>query len=214
MTSSTRPPELRVAVFARAPVAGEVKTRLVPLLGADGAARLHAALVRRALATACEARVGAVELWCAPDERHPFFEVCARQYGATLHRQQGADLGERMQHAFELSLAARRALLLIGSDCPALAPADLLAAAAALASHDAVIAPAEDGGYVLVGLARAMPAIFRDIAWGGPGVMAETRARLDAANARWTAMRTLWDVDRPEDVARLQGAGLAAELVS
>ena len=205
---------MRIAVFAKAPIPGEVKTRLVPLLGADGAAQLHAGLTRRALATAVEARVGAVELWCAPDERHPFFARCAAQFGATLHRQEGADLGERMLCAFERSAAASHALLLIGSDCPALTPADLQSAALALETYAAVIAPAEDGGYVLVGLARPEPSIFRGVTWGAPAVMAQTRTRLESAGVRWATLPTLWDVDRPEDYARLQSAGLAGEVLS
>jgi uncharacterized protein len=200
---------LAIAVFARAPVAGSVKTRLVPLLGAEGAARLQEALVERALATACASRLGPVELWCAPDETHPFFARCAARFGVTLRRQQGADLGARMGDAFERSLAQHRALVLIGADCPALEPRDLQAAARALDRHDAVFVPAEDGGYVLVGLARTHAPLFEGVAWGGPAVMDETRARLAASGLAWTALPALWDVDRPEDYARLQGAGLA-----
>lgn len=214
MTSSARPPEpTRIAVFAKAPIPGEVKTRLVPLLGGDGAAELHARLVVRALATAVEARVGEVELWCAPDERDPFFTRCADRFSVRLCRQQGGDLGERMGFAFRRSLASGRALLAIGSDCPALEPRDLRAAAEALATHDAVVAPAEDGGYVLVGLARSVPGIFEGIAWGSSSVMDDTRQRLESAGARWKLMHTLWDVDRPEDYVRLQGAGLAVREV-
>jgi rSAM/selenodomain-associated transferase 1 len=211
MTSNARRSEaLRVAVFAKAPIAGEVKTRLVPLLSAEGAARLHAALVRRALATALRARLGPVELWCAPDERHPFFSQCRVDFGVTLHRQRGADLGERMANAFANSHAAREALLLIGSDCPALSPARLRAAARALEGRDAVLTPAEDGGYVLVALARPA-AIFKEIEWGGPAVMAQTRERLERARLRWKEMPKLWDVDRPEDYVRLQGTQLGSE---
>src|SRR5262245_37186698 len=91
MTSSGPRAETRVAVFARAPVPGEAKTRLVPLLGAQGAARLHEALVRRSLETSVAANVGAVELWCAPDASHPFFARCAGDYGAMLRTQEGSD---------------------------------------------------------------------------------------------------------------------------
>ena len=202
MTSSARP-ETRVAVFAKAPVAGEVKTRLAPLLGATGAAQLHEELVARALATAIESRLGPVDLWCAPDASHPFFAHCARRFGARLRSQEGADLGARMRHAFEHGLAESRAMLLIGSDCPALTAADLGVAARALESHEVVLVPAEDGGYVLVGLTRPRSDIFEAMPWGGPSVMQETRARLQASGARWTALPALWDVDRPEDYARL-----------
>lgn len=210
MTSSALQPDpTRVAVFAKAPVPGEVKTRLVPLLGGDGAAELHARLVMRALATAVEARVGAVELWCAPDEGDPFFARCAERFGVRLRRQEGADLGERMHGACRRALGAGQPVIVIGSDCPALTAGDLRAAAEALATHDAVLAPAEDGGYVLVGLSRLVPDVFARIPWGEDGVMSQTRRRLREAGARWKEMRTLWDVDRPEDYARLQGASLA-----
>jgi uncharacterized protein len=215
MTSSAPPPErVRVAVFAKAPVPGTVKTRLARLLGPDGAAGLHAGLVRHALATAAQARLGAVELWCTPDVGHPFFERCAREFDAKLEPQQGADLGERMRRALESALAAGSPMLLIGSDCPSLTVSHLAAAAAALSSHQAVVTPAEDGGYVLVGLSAAVPSMFDGVSWGTAAVMAQTRARLASAGVRWKEMAALWDVDRPEDYARLQREGLLREVLS
>jgi uncharacterized protein len=215
MKSSAHPRDaVRIAVFAKAPVPGAVKTRLAPLLGAEGAAGLHAGLVRHALATAVQVRLGAVELWCAPDETHPFFARCAGEFGVGLRRQEGIDLGERMRHAFEVSLAAKETLVLIGSDCPALRGAHLAEAAQALRSHDAVIAPAEDGGYVLVGLAKAAPQLFDGVAWGTAAVMAQTRARIAANRIRAAELATLWDVDRPEDYARLKAEGLFDEVMS
>jgi uncharacterized protein len=215
MTSSAlRPDTMRVAVFAKAPVPGAVKTRLAALLGPDGAAGLHSGLVRHALSAATHARIGPVELWCAPDETHPFFERCAREFGVTLERQQGEDLGQRMRHAFDASHARGQALIVIGADCPALDAAALQSAAAALGTHDAVIAPAEDGGYVLVGLARPVPALFETMPWGESAVMAQTRARLAECGVSWRELETLWDVDRPEDFARLQQSGLLREVLS
>jgi rSAM/selenodomain-associated transferase 1 len=201
------PREVRLAVFARAPVAGEAKTRLVPLLGPEGAAALHEALLRRALATALAARAGPVELWCAPDARHPFFGRCAVEYGVRLREQRGADLGERMGAAFAAALGENASLVVIGSDCPALTPAVLREAALALGTHDAVIAPAEDGGYVLVGLSGPDPGLFAGIAWGSATVMADTRERLARAGSNWKELGTLWDIDRPEDYARLEREG-------
>jgi rSAM/selenodomain-associated transferase 1 len=198
----------RIAVFAKAPVAYAVKTRLVPLLGAEGAARLHAELVRRALDTAARAGVGDVELWCTPGTGHPFFAECARDHAVALRAQRGEDLGERMAHAFGRALGDNAALVLVGSDCPALTPGTLREAAEALATHEAVIAPAQDGGYVLVGLSRPDPGIFTGVAWGGGQVMAETRRRLEEAGTRWKELQTLWDVDRPEDYERLVREGL------
>lgn len=210
-TSARRVDAARVAVFAKAPVPGEVKTRLIPLLGAADAAELHATLVRRTLATARNAGVGPVSLWCMPDAAHPFFTACAEQYGATLHAQRGGHLGERMALALAQLLADGPALL-VGSDCPALAAGDLRAAASSLTTHDAVFQPAEDGGYVLVGLSRPLPGIFDGIRWGEPGVMRETRERLRATGARWREMPVRWDVDRPEDYRRLLASGLLGEV--
>lgn len=195
-------------------MAGQVKTRLAALLGEQGAAQLHADLVRHALSTAMLAGVGRVELWCAPDQTHGFFGECASDVGVRLHRQRGEDLGARMAHAFEAAFAAGRQLILIGGDCPALAPADIERAAIALASHDAVVTPAEDGGYVLIGLARPVPGLFDGIAWSTASVMAATRERLHAAGARWHELSALWDVDRPEDYARLKREGLLQEVTS
>jgi rSAM/selenodomain-associated transferase 1 len=193
-----------VLVFAKAPVAGEAKTRLIPALGAAGAAALHERLVDRALATAVAAAVGPVELCCTPDDPHPALAALARMHGASLAAQGAGDLGARMNAAFRRALAGAPAAIVIGCDCPALTPEHLRAAAAALAGGvDAVLAPAEDGGYVLIGLARGAPSLFERIAWGGPTVMAETRARLAALGLRWQELATLWDVDRPADLDRL-----------
>ncbi len=121
-----------------------------------------------------------------------------------LTTQATGDLGARMLSAFDRVVPNRGATLLIGSDCPALTPEHLREAAAALAAgRDAVFGPAEDGGYVLVGLLRASPRVFEGIEWGGPDVMCETRARLAALGWRWHELAELWDVDRPADLARL-----------
>ncbi|HXZ49272.1 MAG TPA: TIGR04282 family arsenosugar biosynthesis glycosyltransferase [Usitatibacter sp.] len=201
-------------MFAKAPVAGGVKTRLAAVLGPSAAASLHAGLVRHALATAVQARVGPVSLWCSPDASHPFFERCRDEFGVALEAQRGADLGERMLRAFEPAWAAGGRLLLIGSDCPALTGEHLARAAGALEAQDVVLVPAEDGGYVLVGVARALPRLFEGIAWGGAAVMAQTRERLAQLRARWEELPALWDVDRPEDYARLRREGLLAEVLS
>jgi rSAM/selenodomain-associated transferase 1 len=211
MSVPGRPPErTRVAVFAKAPVAGAVKTRLAAELGGEAAAKLHARLVRHALATAIAAGVGPVELWCAPDTAHPFFAACAADLGVALHAQQGDDLGARMHHAFAHAAATGDALVVIGADCPALSAQHLRDAATALGACDAVFAPAEDGGYVLAGLARPVAPLFEDIAWGGSTVMAQTRLKLVACRLAWKELATLWDVDRPEDLARLERAGWLA----
>lgn len=215
MGSSGPPADgVRIAVFAKAPVPGHVKTRLTALLGADGAAGLHAGLVRHALATASMSNLGPLELWCAPDETHDFFARCAREFHAQLHRQEGTDLGARMRRAFEAAWSRHEKLILVGCDCPALTAQHLAAAGAALEANDAVFAPAEDGGYVLVALSHDIPGLFEGIEWGSASVMAATRERLRAAGARWHELPVLWDVDRPADYARLQQEGLLEEVLS
>jgi len=207
--SSALPPErVTVAVFARAPVPGRVKTRLAAAIGDAGAAALHERLLEHSLFTARAAHLGEVELWCAPDASHPFFVRCAGRFGVNLHIQPEGDLGARMAHVF--AQHEGHGVVLIGSDCPALEPQDLRDAAAALRTHDAVFAPAEDGGYVLVALAHPAPALFRDIAWGSAEVMAATREQARRAGLTLAELRTLWDVDRPEDQARLEREALLA----
>lgn len=204
-----RPPDAaRIAVFAKAPVPGAVKTRLAATLGEEGAARLHVELVRHALATALAADAGPVELWCAPDESHPFFERCAREFCVQLKRQRGADLGERMLHAAEDAQAEGWPIVIVGTDCPALTGAHLRLAGHALRAQDVVVVPAEDGGYVLVALSNPVAGLFEGVTWGGSEVMEQTRARLSAAGARWLELPALWDVDRPADYERLEREGL------
>ena len=194
----------RIIVLARAPEPGEVKTRLIPALGADGAAALHRRLVRHSLRAAQEAALGPVELWCAPDARHIFFQECARAFGVSLHSQGVGDLGERMRRAVEAALTRAGRVILVGSDIPALSSQYLRDAERALGSnHDVVIGPAEDGGYVLIGLARADGELFRGIPWGGSEVLKETRLRIAALGWRGLELPALWDADRPEDLERL-----------
>jgi rSAM/selenodomain-associated transferase 1 len=204
MTSSAAKNGCRVIVFARAPQPGKAKTRLIPALGRAGAAALHRRLVRHTLRAAADARIGPVELWCTPDARDPFFRESERRLGVSLHPQGGGDLGARMQRAFESVLARASRAILVGSDIPALSAQYLRDADQALVRGDEiVIGPAEDGGYVLIGLSHCDPELFRDIPWGGPEVRAETRRRIAALSWRSSELPVLWDVDRPEDLERL-----------
>jgi rSAM/selenodomain-associated transferase 1 len=198
-------PDAVLIVFARAPEPGRVKTRLVPLLGARGAAVLHARLVAKTLRTARASGFDRVVLYCSPATGGAFFAGVHARTGIPLRRQQGGDIGARMYRAFKEELRDGAVAVLVGADCPALGPADLRAAARALrAGADAVLVPAEDGGYPLIGLRRVARRIFDGIAWGGPDVLRQTRRRFDALGWSWRELRTLWDVDRPADVARLR----------
>jgi len=202
-TLGVNPEIVNIAIFAKAPEAGVAKTRLIPALGAQGAARLQRQLTQRAVETARQAGLGAVMLWCAPHPLHRSFRALRKRTGVDCHTQTAGDLGQRMLHAF-ISQCEHGPLLVIGTDCPALKPDDLRLAAQVLRDgDDTVVFPAEDGGYVLIGLRQPQPALFERIAWGTGSVMDETRARLRASGVTWREPRTLWDVDRPADLFRL-----------
>jgi rSAM/selenodomain-associated transferase 1 len=192
-----------VAIFAKAPVPGYAKTRLIPALGADGAAALHAIMIQRTVRTACAANPTRVTLWCAPDPSHALFRDLATKHGVVLRRQFPGGLGARMLAVFR-GQPAHRPLLLIGTDGPALRADHLLACARSLhEGDDASFLPTEDGGYLLIGLRRAAPSLFAGIAWGTSSVMPQTRRRLHRAGLRWSEPDTLWDVDTPADLKRL-----------
>ena len=195
-------PQIAIAIMAKAPIAGLAKTRLIPHLGADGAAALQRWLLERTVRTALASGLGPVTLWCAPDTEHPVFVALAKSGEITLRQQPDGDLGRRMRQAVEDS-SGTAGTVLIGTDCPLLTSADLRAAGKALATHDAVVAPAEDGGYVLIGLRRAIPEVFANIDWSTDRVMAQTRQRLTGNASSWFEFSPFWDVDRSTDFERL-----------
>lgn len=195
---------VQIAVLAKAPVAGLAKTRLIPALGAPAAARLQRTMTRQSVRCALDAGLGAVTLWCTPSATHRFFRALRRTTGVRCLVQPGGDLGQRMHTAFRLH-CHDGPLLLIGTDCPALRPGHLRRAAHALVEgDDAVVCPAEDGGYVLVGLRTPQPALFDSMPWSTARVMADTRVRAQAAGLRLRELDTLWDVDVPDDLPRLR----------
>lgn len=190
-------------IFCKAPVVGQVKTRLQPALTAEQALAAHTRLARMTMERAFRQPLCAVHLYCAPDSGHPFFQQCAKDYPLTLAVQRSGDLGAKMHQAFEETLTSYRHALLIGSDCPSLTTDDLSEALLALKNgHDAVLGPAEDGGYVLIGLNAPQPVLFENMAWGGESVMAETRERAGKAGLGLHKLGEQWDVDTPEDWAR------------
>lgn len=190
-------------IFCKAPVAGQVKTRLQPALSAEQAVAAHIALTRFTLERAFRLPLCEVWLYCAPDTRHDFFMQVAERYPVHLRRQTGAGLGERMQAAFAEALSRYRHAILIGCDCPSLTPDDLQEALQALADGiDLVTAPAEDGGYVLVGMNKSHPGLFSAMPWGSNEVMTETRRRADIAGLNAYELAVQWDVDTIADWQR------------
>jgi len=185
---------VRVALFTRWPEPGKAKTRLIPALGADGAAALHKRLTERMVATVRAAGLP-LEIRCtgaAPQAFRDWLGV-----DVTVVDQGDGDLGARLART-----AATTPVLLLGADVPDVTAAHLTGAAALLATHKLVIGPAEDGGYWLLGLARPMPELFEGIAWGTETVFAETLARAPVPPA---LLPRLADLDRPQDLARWPG---------
>ena len=214
---------VRIAILAKAPLAGFAKTRLIPALGARVAARLQRAFVLRTVQVAQQANLGgSVQLWCAPSADQRFFRALQRTAGVDCRDQPAGDLGQRMQAAIA---AAPGPVLLVGTDCPALTVQHLRAAAAALqsgaatgtgtgASAGAVFIPAEDGGYVLVGLRQPQPGLFHGIDWSTERVMAQTRQRAQELSVALWELAPLWDVDTPHDLARLAALPEFAQLLA
>lgn len=194
----------RLILMLKFPVPGAVKTRLVPALGERRACELHRALVRHTLVEVkrCAARDQvAVEVRVA----HAPDEAAARAWlgaGVTIRDQGDGDLGARMDRAVQAAFVeGSDAVVVIGGDCPQLTAEHLAAAFIALAHNDAVLGPAADGGYYLVGMRRALPALFHDIRWGGAEVLAHTLAAARALPVEVVLLATLRDLDVPDDLA-------------
>lgn len=190
-----------VLVFARTPAPGRVKTRLIPALGRDGAVRLHEQLTTRAVATAVQAAIGPVHVWCTPTVEHPLFSDLRRTFGVRLFRQDAGDLGRRMHGALVCTFKEFSHAILIGSDCPFLAISDLQATCKALGEGTpAVLGPAVDGGYFLIALAAPAPSLFENVPWGSDEVLEITRDRLKQLNWAWHELAPRRDIDRPGDL--------------
>ena len=198
----------RLIVLAKAPVAGFAKTRLIPALGAEGAARLARRLLDETMAQARAAGFDGLELCCAPDTTHPAFVQQRQGGGVQLSVQGSGDLGARMHQAVIRGLRAAAQVILIGTDAPRLDAAYLQAASTALANNDAVLGPAADGGYVLIGLRRPAPRLFEALPWSTQRVLALTRERLIECDLRWAELPMLHDIDTDDDLAHLPSGWL------
>jgi len=197
-------PDSRVLLFVKAPVVGQVKTRLQPALSPDEATRLYERMLLHVWRVANESCLCPVELWAASDADHPYFGALPGNPQVRL--QNGNDLGQRMKDAAQQSLKVARSVVIIGGDCVSI-DADYLHQAldALQQGSSVVVGPARDGGYVLLGLATIEESIFTDVPWGSSEVMTVTRQRLNDAGTDWTELPLRWDVDRPGDLVHLDG---------
>lgn len=180
----------KIVIFARWPEAGKVKTRLAGVFGNDGAASIYRRLLDHTLAAARESGLP-IELRVTGESQTAFEKAFGP--GLTVSEQGEGDLGDRLARV-------EPPALVIGSDLPALSPELLRAAAKALASSEVVIGPARDGGYWLIGLRRATPWLFTDMAWSTPAVLPETLARLGAREIVPCLLPELADMDEPADL--------------
>lgn len=194
----------RIVIFAKAPVAGKAKTRLIPALGPIGAARLAHRMLLRTVEEAEAAGLSIPELCTTPGpldpEWRPFLPTAEIRYTG----QGEGGLGERLARAAKRVTLLGERVILIGTDCPELDRHRLQAAAARLVTHDAVIHPAVDGGYALLGLTRFDSSVFEGIAWSTPTVAAETIARIEALGWSLHVAETLRDVDEPQDLEHVE----------
>jgi rSAM/selenodomain-associated transferase 1 len=195
-------PDCAILVFSKAPVVGQVNTRLVPYITAEQAASLHEELTHDRLRMCTTADLCDVELWCSPDTRHPFFFDCRQRYGVQLQTQNGNDLGERMSAALQTMLGRYKKIIIIGTDAPALDIDTIDAVVNQLEHSDIVLVPAEDGGYVLLGASKHHQDLLVDVPWGTEGVLASTVRNIERLGLSYSLLGECWDVDRPEDLER------------
>lgn len=194
--------------FARFPEAGRVKTRLARALGAEAACTVHEELLAKTTRTLLAAALGPVELWL--DRRpgdHALLTDLIASGAQGPFMQRGAELGARMYHALVDGRRRASAVVLVGSDCPGIDAAYLQAAAIAVRSHDVVLGPAEDGGYVLIGTRTPTEAVFSGIPWGTEKVLAATLAAAADSGLTVTCLAPRFDIDDEADYRRWRAGG-------
>ncbi|MCA9134338.1 MAG: TIGR04282 family arsenosugar biosynthesis glycosyltransferase, partial [Planctomycetales bacterium] len=194
-------------VFARLPEPGKTKTRLIPAWGADGAAAIYKLLAQQTMETS---RQFAASRGCSLTVCFSGGAVRAMEeaFGSDQKyaTQVGSDLGDKLTHAVEGAFAAgARRVVVIGTDCLELEPADLHAAFDSLASHQVVLGPATDGGYYLIGMSRFQPLLFHDIDWGSESVFSQTKAIAQQCGVDLAELRPHSDIDHPEDLLPVRG---------
>jgi len=194
----------KIIVFSKAPIAGEVKTRMIPKLGAAGASELHHRLLQHTLQMCHQADIATIDLYCSPNTEHPIFQQLQQQYALNLHPQQGENLGQRMYHAMAMALQTSSRIILIGSDCPWLTAEHLQTAFDALNSPiQLAIAPAVDGGYVLIAANAICPEIFQNIQWSTSRVYPQTQDAIKHIGWQYNELTTLYDLDTADDLKQL-----------
>lgn len=192
-----------ILLYAKAPIEEKVNTRLIPDIGVQAATKLQHDLIHQRLSMLTQANLCAVNLMCAPDSQHECFLQCEQQYPITLFEQTGNNLGERMLNGVKAALQHYKYCIVIGTDAPALNETKIKQAIEILHTNTKVVfVPAEDGGYVLVGLQKPYDFLFQKISWGSTQVMQQSRDKLKEKNVAYKELATCWDIDRLEDYQR------------
>lgn len=191
---------VRIVIMVKAPVAGFAKTRLIPAIGAQGAAQLAQRMLQHTLATVLASKLGTVELCAAPDRSEPAWKTLLLPADIAWSAQGEGDLGARMSRAARRTLDGGESVILIGTDCPGITTDVLQDAANALQNHDASLVPTFDGGYALLGLKCFDACLFENMAWSTSTVASETLARMLQIGWQAKVLTTLHDIDEPADI--------------
>jgi rSAM/selenodomain-associated transferase 1 len=198
MSSSAQP--TRILIFAKAPLPGFAKTRLIPILGSNGAAMLARKMLKHCITEALAANIGPVELCVTPDAEHPSWRELSISTAVIWSSQGEGDLGERLARATQRAMHQAKNVLLIGTDCPGLSAERLREAARAVEGHDACMVPVSDGGYALLGLRRHMPTVFDNIPWSSASVAQLTKQRILEEGGSLKLLASMHDIDEPQDL--------------
>jgi len=200
---SYRYPYSRLLLFAKAPILGQVKTRLIPKIGAALACQLHRYLIVTLLHRFTQAALVPVDIWYAGEDQDGFFRDCAQRFSLRLFQQQGRNLGDRMSQAIDVSLKSADSVMIVGADCISIQAEHIIRAFETVAQQDCVaLHPAEDGGYVSIAMRRLHAEVFDNIDWGSDRVLSQTLSRAQRMSVPLRQLEMLWDLDRYEDLQR------------
>lgn len=194
-------PDSCLVMFARAPVLGQVKTRLIPALGEQGALDMHLKLMNRQIEVLNQSKLCSRQLWVDQNIEHPAFKI----FDGEVKLQIEGNLGAKMCHAAQMVLQQFSKVVIIGSDCPGIDEDYLQQALQNLDENatDVVLGPALDGGYVLIAMKKNQPEVFKDINWGSELVLEQTVNQLNAGALEFSMLPPLMDIDTPEDLKSL-----------
>ena len=193
--------------MAKAPVAGQVKTRLIPALGKHQSVRIYKSLLAMTVSRIAGSDQYAHEISCSPDIQHAFFRLVSRRYQSMLRRQPRGDLGQRMSRIFNEGLKNHSSVIIIGSDLVNIDVGYIQQALAHLEQpHAVVLGTTTDGGYGLIGLSQHAPRLFQQIPWSTPQVAAITRRRARQINRVIYEIPGLQDIDTYTDYCRYRSA--------